>query len=715
MRIVNKFWWIVFFFIFLTLCVLLIMALLLWGQLGSDQQQLLTHLFKTHFGYVFGGICVILAAIGFAIDGIYRNYVLPINRLTEETRLIHAVNPSHRIRVEGGRDMLALAQVINEGADQFEALFQSVGRKIEAARSELEDEKNILVAIMAELPEGVLICNTDGRILLYNRRARHLLSEASEEDPFIGLDRNVFRVISKGLLDLALSDIAFRLNRNEPNIAATFVMMGQNGKMLQVETVPILEEDRRMSGFVLIIHDISRQLECDGRRVGMIESLTTGMRAALANLRAAIETLTAYPEMPPDRHRQFTRIIHHEALTLTRILEKEVAHGLPTQSPAGWPMATMAAGDLTTALQRSVAALDPPIVLTVGESSDGLWIRVDSVSMVFALHFLLERIRSETGADRFATALSVAGNVVRIDLDWKGRGIDGESWRRWKALRLDSPDKPMPMTLGEVLDQHGIEIWHPAENPQSLQPRMRIFIPAVEAAETETGRQVTLLPRSRPEFYDFDLFNQPGQTPELENRRLTELTFTVFDTETTGLNPRGGDEIIAVGAVRIVNCQLLQGEIFDQLVDPKRGLPWESIKIHGIQPEMLQGKPTIDSVLPRFHKFVANTILVGHNAAFDLRMLQVKEAPSGVRFVNPVLDTMLLSAVVHPAQDDHSVEALAQRLGVRVQGRHSALGDALTTGELFLRLIPLLAKMNIHTLREARIASQKTYYARLKY
>lgn len=715
MKIVNKFWWIVFFFIFLTLCVFLILAVLLWGQLGSDDQQLLTHLFRIHFGYVFGSICVVLAAIGFAIDGIYRNYVLPINRLTEETRLIHAVNPSHRIRVEGGRDILSLAQVINEGADQFEALFQSVGRKVEAARCELEDEKNILVAIMAELPEGVLICNTDGRILLYNRQARHLLSEASEEDWFIGLDRNVFRFISKGLLALALSDIAFRLNHNEPNVAATFVMMGQNGRMLQVETVPILEEDRRMTGFVLIIHDISLQLECDGRRGGMIQSLTTGLRASVANLRVAIETLTAYPEMTADHHRQFTRIIYQEALTLTRILENGVTHDLPTQSPAGWPMATMAAGDLVTALQRSVATSEPPIVLTVDRPPDDLWIRVDSVSMVFALHFLVESIRSETGANRFATALSVAGNVVRIDLDWKGRGFDGESWRRWKAFRLDSPGQPMPMTLGEVLDQHGIEIWHPAENPRAQQPGMRIFIPAVEAAETETGRRVTLLPRSRPEFYDFDLFNQPGQTPELENRRLVDLTFTVFDTETTGLNPRGGDEIIAVGAVRIVNGQLLRGEIFEQLVDPQRELPWESIKIHGIQPEMLVGKPTIDAVLPLFHKFVANTILVGHNVAFDLRMLQVKEALSGVRFVNPVLDTMLLSAVVHPAQDDHSVEALALRLGICVQGRHSALGDALTTGELFLRLIPLLTKMDIHTLREARIASQKTYYARLKY
>ncbi len=130
---------------------------------------------------------------------------------------------------------------------------------------------------------------------------------------------------------------------------------------------------------------------------------------------------------------------------------------------------------------------------------------------------------------------------------------------------------------------------------------------------------------------------------------------------------------------------------------------------------MLIGKPTIDMVLPRFQQFCRGTILVAHNAAFDMRMLQMKEGQTGINFINPVLDTMLLSAVLHPAQEKHSFDAIAERFGIRIVGRHTAIGDAIATGEIFLKLIPLLAEKGILTLRQAREASQKTYYSRLKY
>jgi DNA polymerase-3 subunit epsilon len=226
---------------------------------------------------------------------------------------------------------------------------------------------------------------------------------------------------------------------------------------------------------------------------------------------------------------------------------------------------------------------------------------------------------------------------------------------------------------------------------------------------------LTVLPDARPEFYDFDLFKQAGQTVELDNRDLTEMTYTVFDTETTGLDPNGGDEIISMGAVRIVNGRLLPDENFDQLVNPKRDVPWESVKYHGIRPEMLEDKPDIGQVLPHFFQFVQGTILIGHNVAFDMRMLQIKEAQTGIRFINPILDTMLLSAVVHPAHKEHGLNAIAERLGITIKDRHTALGDAIATAEVFLKLVSLLEGIGITTLIQARQASEKTLFARLKY
>jgi len=80
-----------------------------------------------------------------------------------------------------------------------------------------------------------------------------------------------------------------------------------------------------------------------------------------------------------------------------------------------------------------------------------------------------------------------------------------------------------------------------------------------------------------------------------------------------------------------------------------------------------------------------------------------------------VLDTLLLSAVLHRDLGEHQLEAIAGRFAVSVTGRHTALGDAMVTGEIFLRMIPLLAERGIVTLRQAREASQKTLHARIHY
>ena len=168
----------------------------------------------------------------------------------------------------------------------------------------------------------------------------------------------------------------------------------------------------------------------------------------------------------------------------------------------------------------------------------------------------------------------------------------------------------------------------------------------------------------RPEYYDFDLFNFSDHSIDLD-RKLSDLTYTVFDTETTGLEPSNGDEIIQIGAARIVNNRLLRQEIFNELVDTERPVKSESIPIHGITEDMVRGQPNIDVVLPAFHEFCEDTVLIAHNAAFDMRFLQLKEERTGIRFKQPVLDTLLLSAVVHPNQESHKLEVILERLGVQ--------------------------------------------------
>jgi DNA polymerase III subunit epsilon len=276
-------------------------------------------------------------------------------------------------------------------------------------------------------------------------------------------------------------------------------------------------------------------------------------------------------------------------------------------------------------------------------------------------------------------------------------------------------DQTLDISVRDVVERHGADFWFERERV-NYQAFFRFSLPLAAVPVPEPAELVPPAGSySRPEYYDFDFFGAVQSTQSLDEQALSEITFTVFDTETTGLNPAQGDEIIQIGAARIVHGKLREAEVFDQLVDPGRNIPAATIPIHGITQAMVQGQPRIAQVLPAFHAFALDTVLVAHNAAFDMKFLQLQETNSGVAFRQPVLDTLLLSAVVHPNQASHRLEAIAERFGIAVQGRHTALGDARVTAQIWLQLIPLLQAMGIQTLGQARAAAEKTYYARLKY
>jgi DNA polymerase-3 subunit epsilon len=736
MKTDNKFLLFAGVSILFTFIVIASLGVLFWYQLTPEVKAILIRTFKQYFVYIFSAAFFLLAGLGFGLDWVFRAYILPINKLAEETQLINSVNPQHRIRVEGSRDIMRLAQIINEGADRYETLQKNVLQKIQFAKSETEEEKNILAAIISELPEGVLICNARGRILLYNKRAKQFLAgglkhdiletvedpesqpepaaaPSSTEERFIGLGRPIFGLIDKHLIAHALDEIAQKLKHKEGNAVSCFVIRGQTNNLLRVEAVPILNHRRQFTGFILIFDDITRQIERDSRVNFLLQSLSTGIRSPLTSIRSAIEAILEYPCMDQAQSLSFRKIIHKESISLGNVLN-QVVSDFTSHVQSRWPLVQMSAGDMIETLKLK-AQEKLGIRITVDHCDEKSWVKVDGYSFDLAMLCVIKRLKQETGKSEYSCRLEKRGRYVNLDLVWKGKPIRLETLRKWDLQVLAVGNEYSTLILKEVMQHHEAAIWSYSDSGTKDKSYLRIFLPAIETPEPGIIRNLTILPKSRPEFYDFDMFNQPGQVPEIDQRSLTELRYTVFDTETTGLDPTGGDEIISIGAVRIVNGRLLHDDFFDQLIDPRRSVPWESTQIHGIEPAMLKGKPPIEKVLPLFYRFVGDTILVAHNAAFDMRMLQMKEDATGIKFINPVLDTMLISAVVHPAHKDHNIEAIAERLGVSIVGRHTALGDAIATSEIFLKFIPLMAKMGIQTLRDSRIASQKTYYARIKY
>lgn len=203
---------------------------------------------------------------------------------------------------------------------------------------------------------------------------------------------------------------------------------------------------------------------------------------------------------------------------------------------------------------------------------------------------------------------------------------------------------------------------------------------------------------ARPEFYDYATPELPLHMEEIAGRPLGSLTFTVFDTESTGLRPSQGDEIISIAGVRVRDGKVDRETVFKSLVNPGFSVPKPSIRFHGITDDMLEGAPPAAAVLPRFHGFVGDTILVAHNAAFDMRFLKLKEPAIGMTFDQIVLDTLLLSVFLDRDADAHTLDAIAARAGVTIEGRHTALGDALATAEIFLHMLGRLEDRGITSL-----------------
>jgi len=693
----------------------------LWRDLGAEERAVLEPILNPRLGLLIMIGLVGAGAAAVLMKSFAQDSIAAPALLADEIGLLVGTDPSRRLKPSGSPELQRIAEAVNGLADQRRSLQDDVESRIREARLSVEEERNRLAALMSELNQSVVVCNLDGRILLYNNRAR-LQFKALSDAPsaagggeIIGLGRSIYLVFERNLIVHALESIQERIRRQSSQPMANFVTTTRAGQLLRVQMAPVMsttegDADGTVSGFVLMLDNITRNFESETRRDQLLNSVTEGSRSSLANLRAAAEMLE-YPDLDVDLKDRFLKVIRDEVQAMSGRLE-ETANAFADSLKTRWPLDDMHGADLIAAAQRRIEKkLGLPTKLE--DVDPAVWVKVDSFSLLQAISYLASRLSDEFEVREVRFRLSSAGRLAHLDLIWSGQAMSTETVMSWELEPMSFAGESSPLTVRDVIARHDGEIWLQREKTQH-RAFFRLLLPSALPQE-EVVAAAYLKGDSRPEYYDFDLFKQTEVSHELDDRLLSELAFTVFDTETTGLNPSEGDEIIQIGATRIVNGKLLRSESFDQLVDPLRELPEASTKIHGITPEMLVGQPPMAKVLPAFHAFAADTVLVAHNAAFDMRFLQIKEQSTGIRFEQPVLDTLLLSAVIHPSQESHRLEAISERMGVNIMGRHTAIGDAIVTGEVFLRMIPLLAEMGIRTLGEARRASEKTYYARVKY
>jgi len=195
------------------------------------------------------------------------------------------------------------------------------------------------------------------------------------------------------------------------------------------------------------------------------------------------------------------------------------------------------------------------------------------------------------------------------------------------------------------------------------------------------------------------------------NQPITETEFVIFDTETTGLNAKKGDRIVSISAVRLKEGRIDLADAFHEIVNPDRDIPSASAVIHEILPRMVNGKPTIDHILPKFIAYIGSSILVAHHQWLDMSFLNREMARLyGIPIQNIVVDTAVLdqallakktpASMIGTMKIDSTLGAVAERYHVAVEGIHSSFWDALATAQIFQQMIKEVQKLGILSLKD---------------
>jgi DNA polymerase-3 subunit epsilon len=561
----------------------------------------------------------------------------------------------------------AAAAVARSLAATRNALAESVARET----SRLSAEKARLETLLADVPVGVLLCTGEHQLVFYNSQAVDLLGTGQSP----GLARNVFDYLREGPVRHAYK----RLHDANDRDAASDLLIATTGtaRVLAARMRVLARRDPGIApGYVLTLRDVTADMAAHTAREALLAEVFDRVRRPAANLQTVIGVLAeqdgAAPT-PPELGEALLQEVRALGAAITELGARYDA------GRADWrPLAQTRSEDLMDSLRARIEASG----LRVDIDAPDLILNCDGFELVALVAGLAERLAAAGHARAFHIALvEEDGPGARIDLEWNGPPLSIGELERWLTQPVDPAAGAL--TGHAVLQMHGTEMW-PDLTGEAGRARLRMPI-------AQARRAVRRPPAiSRAVVYDFDLLSK-ARNDRVADNRLEDLTYVVFDTETTGLAP-SSDEIVQIAAVRVVNGRRVEREVFDTLVDPHRPIPPGSTAVHGITDAMVRGAPDIAEAGRRFHRFAEGAVLVAHNAPFDMEFLRRHEGAIGARFDHPVLDTVLLSAVLFGQQEEHSLDALTARLGITIpeEARHTALGDTVATADAFLKLLPML-------------------------
>jgi DNA polymerase-3 subunit epsilon len=644
------------------------------------------HSVSRQVAFLFAGFGVLVISLAWRMADQFLRPILEIRRGAE---IVSRINLSHRIELDTGDELEELAIEFNLMAENLARAYDKLEERVREATLTLQEERNRLATVLRTMVDGVVVANEAAETILMNPRARIILGREYTS----GIGAPLSRIFPSDRLSFHLK----RLRQNwDPGREAVeeVVFPLRDGKLLKGSLSVVPGPDGERAGFLLVFRDLSAPAEEGNHFEETLREMPQLLRGPVATSRSLVETIQRHPEMSAEKQQVFLAAVAEEMDRLgERVTVMEEAASAAQTSR--WPAVPSNPRELVAESVVSVTGISVEIEAGGDQIPPVL---VEPFSWVASLQCVLQWLaQKSSGKTPVGVNLRVEdGTVVttfRVEGPFAGDLAELES-----LAVCPAGEEPLP--LGEAVRRNRGELW-----TRSAGDSLEVRLALLQASAAPEVRRADGLIEGEPEFYNFDLFLPRPilEREELLQADLADLEYVVVDTETTGLQLSRGDKIISISAIRIRRGRVQNADIFNTLVNPGRSIPAESTIIHGIVDHMVVDAPSMNEVYPQFMEYVGDSILVAHNAAFDKKCLDMAAEAGAFRQIdNPILDTLLLSYALHQEIEGHSLDAIAERMGITIEGRHTSLGDARATAQVFLGLLSLLPGRGVRTLAEAK-------------
>jgi DNA polymerase-3 subunit epsilon len=638
-------------------------------------------------------ICFLLAVFAILIAALAwrmaNQFLRPILEIRRGAEIVSRINLNHRIEIDTGDELQELALDFNHMAENLGKVYDELEGRVREATRTVQEERNRLATVLRTMVDGVVVANADGEIILMNPQARIILDMGYTS----GIGSSLGRVFPSDRLGFYLKRLRRRWDQGSGSVEEVVFPL-RDGKLLKgsFSIIPGPGGDR--PGFLLVFRDLSAPSKENRHLEETLQEMPRLLREPLGTSRSLVETLQRHREMPAEKQLTFLEAVTEE---LNRLSERVMAieEVISAAHTSRWPAIPSNPRDLV----EEALLLVPGIrVETEANEEPVPLVLVEPFSWVASLCCVLQWI-TQMNPEHLPIEANLRVEDGTVVTTFRVEGLFNGNPTELESLEV-GPAGEAPLTLGEAVHRNRGELWARSSG-DSHEVRLALLQATTESEERRTDGLI----EGEPEFYDFDLF-LPRPVVERADQlqaNLADLDYVVFDTETTGMNLSQGDKAISISGIRIRRGQVQNADFFHSLINPGRSIPPESIQFHHIEDHMVVDAPSIKQVYPQFVEFVGDSILVAHNAAFDKKCLEIAAAEAGLPLIdNPILDTLLLSYGIHEGAKGHSLDAIAERMGIIIEGRHTSLGDARATAHAFLGFLSLLPARGVRTLSEAK-------------